>query len=368
MHVQRADLITGGDRLNVRAPAVLGNAFFSPLTDALFICGGFSLPLLLWVSLAPRVEDGDVSARLALFAFANFAHFAASTVRLYTKPGTVSSHPFVAWGLPVVFLAAVTAALCWPDGVGRNLTALYLSWSPYHYAAQAYGLALIYCHRSSIMLSTGEKRALWWICMLPFIRVMVNLEDNSITQTMGVWGLGWLLPDTLRHSEALSQTLKAAVAMLAPAALAAPLVFAVWRRTRLPALALLLVYFNALWLTAFSHLDAATLVSVGHSIQYLCIVTYAHTSECARRARPHERSPAYQAVSFYALSVVAGFFLFIVLPPTLGVMAGLVGVTVDFPHWALMVAVAINLHHFIVDGYIWRTESRGPASGTPVLA
>ena len=35
-----------------------------------------------------------------------------------------------------------------PERLGTQLHSLYLTWSPYHYAAQAYGLAVMYCYRS----------------------------------------------------------------------------------------------------------------------------------------------------------------------------------------------------------------------------
>ena len=43
--------------------------------------------------------------------------------------------------LPLVSIGVLTAAVLAPGTLGQNLQALYLTWSPYHYAAQAYGLA-----------------------------------------------------------------------------------------------------------------------------------------------------------------------------------------------------------------------------------
>ena len=38
---------------------------------------------------------------VALLVVFNYAHFASSTVRLYTKPGAAASHRFLAYGFPV---------------------------------------------------------------------------------------------------------------------------------------------------------------------------------------------------------------------------------------------------------------------------
>src|SRR5262249_32922511 len=78
----------------------------------------------------------------------NWAHFAASTVRLYTRPDAVKNWPVLTLAFPVIAVAVVTAALIVGEPFGRYLFALYLVWSPYHYSRQAYGLSVMYAYRS----------------------------------------------------------------------------------------------------------------------------------------------------------------------------------------------------------------------------
>ena len=296
---------------NASQPAKSGRdvSFFSPSLDALFLCGGFSLPLFALGATLFAPWKIDFTTRFVIFALANYAHFASSTVRFYTKPGTKTRHPFVAWGLPLVFLVAIVLSIYAPDAVGRNVTALFLSWSPYHYAAQAYGLSLLYCHRSGIGLTGREKQVLWWICMLPFIRAMLQPRDNSIVDVMGVSGVGWLFPAAFQ-TPLVAGFLDVVVTVLGPVVFVLPLAFAVVGRTRLPNLALLLVLCNALWMVAFSRFDAAMLATVGHSIQYLCIVAYVHGKDALAKAGPGRRplptiwrgstSYPWLAASFYS--------------------------------------------------------------------
>ena len=61
---------------------------------------------------------------------------------------------------------------------------------------------------------------------------------------------------------------------------------------------------------------------------------------------------------FYFVSVAAGVFLFLIVPVLIDLTATLGGVAVQASQVSLMVAIAINLHHFIVDGYIWRSAPR----------
>jgi hypothetical protein len=77
----------------------LGRCFVGPWFDALLIGGGLSLPVLalvLWgaevAALAPAAAwlEGITTPAALPYAvlLCSSTHFAASTVRLYTKPGT----------------------------------------------------------------------------------------------------------------------------------------------------------------------------------------------------------------------------------------------------------------------------------------
>lgn len=57
----------------------------------------------------------------------NSAHFAASTVRLYTKPNAHQTMPIVKMVLPMVALGLVTLCMFRADTLGSNLRALYFT-------------------------------------------------------------------------------------------------------------------------------------------------------------------------------------------------------------------------------------------------
>ena len=312
---------SGRIRSLVRAPfwvPAFGRVFFHPVVDLLFICGGFSLPLLLVMqsdTLAFELGRAEMVAVLVAF---NYAHFASSTVRLYTKPWAAASHRFLAYGFPLVALAVTFLAIGFPERIGQHFTALVLTWSPYHYAAQAYGLALMYSYRSGTRFSPVEKRWLFWICMLPFIRALINIDDASMAEMMGVKGVLWVLPESLlTDGSALAEGLRWMVAGMTPLVYILPIAFACFGRARLPVVALALVLVNALWLTAFSLFDAVVWATVAHSVQYLFIVSYAHSKDAAAASGGQgvERRPMLQ---FYLLSVMTGPVLFIALPMVVG--------------------------------------------------
>jgi hypothetical protein len=110
----------------------------------MFIAGGLSLVFGAVAYLGGRQFASDADLALVLL-FGNFAHFAASTVRLYTKPGAFKQ--LGAWltvWLPIVTLALFTGVLLFAGSLVRYIFAVFVVWSPYHYSAQTYGLSVMY--------------------------------------------------------------------------------------------------------------------------------------------------------------------------------------------------------------------------------
>jgi len=106
-------------------------------------------------------------------------------------------------------------------------------------------------------------------------------------------------------------------------------------------------------------------IASAHAIQYLWITTYYATNAQDRAAR----------VRFLSKAALAGFAIWTV--PVLVFAPGLLG---SLPHeagLALLVAAVVNLHHFVLDGVVWKLRDgrvsrvllRGSASeGVPAPA
>ncbi|HKC14142.1 MAG TPA: hypothetical protein VKI41_19105, partial [Vicinamibacteria bacterium] len=95
-------------------PFQWGRTFVHPLFDYLVIAGGLSLLVTAAVFWrGPGLDWGGSKAMFlaALVLVSNSAHFAASTVRLYTKPGAFRDLPFLTLGLPIVTVAALTLTI-----------------------------------------------------------------------------------------------------------------------------------------------------------------------------------------------------------------------------------------------------------------
>ncbi|MEM7411797.1 MAG: hypothetical protein AAF430_16320 [Myxococcota bacterium] len=327
----------------------LGRSFVHPAYDLLLIGGGASLIALiaLWASgVGVGADSGDAEtlSRLAVVLFlANSAHFASSTVRLYTKEASFSRHPLLTMGLPAVFVGILLLCLWQPELVGRHWQALYLTWSPYHYAAQAFGIASLYCTRAGQPLASNERRWLRIVCLLPFFYAFLGSP---------VTGLGWLLsPAWITSVPGLPQTLGWLQWVLAGASVGGPAVLYLWLQRRavgpMPLVSLLAVLSNGLWFVVFTYLEAFVWATVFHGLQYLALVLVFHVRERCPGPAPL-RAVAGQALGFYAACVVLAYLLFQVTPYA-GWALGF-----GWAESAILVVATINIHHFVVDAFIWR--------------
>lgn len=338
----------------VLTSSLLGKSFVHPVFDYLLIGGGLSLlvaALVAWTS--PVDSQGSVQylsmhARFAwipvVILLSNSTHFASSTVRLYSKPGTFQALPFLTMVFPLICLLVTTLCMVYPVDLGTNLQKLYLIWSPYHYAAQAYGLAVMYSYRSGCPLSLGDKRLLRWTSMFPFFLVCLGGEG---------FGLYALLPESWMAQPTVQGTMMFFKKWFFPLmifGLPIAVFVRIWvtKQKPLPLISLLVLMVNGCWWVIFTdYLQAFTLATIFHGIQYLAIVLIFHVRD--QKQRPTNRhGTLYHVLWFYGVSLVLGYGLFHCLPWAYR-LAGF-GVVESM----LLVAAAINIHHFIVDAYIWK--------------
>lgn len=338
-----------------------GRSFVHPLFDYLFIGGGLSLILTVFVLLNP--DRGNIVSEAALpffMLFSNSAHFAGSTVRLYTKPGTYQSLPFLTLAFPLVVMVLLAVGLCLAGSVGPHLQSLYLTWSPFHYAAQAYGLAVVYAYRSGCQLVALDKKLLWWASLLPFFQAFVGDQGS---------GLHWLLPESVLSNsqfDAANSFLVRALPYLGFTAVL--LLFVKVARSAsgpLPLISCLMLITNAAWWCLLPK-TAFVWATIFHGVQYLAIVTIFHVKD--QLARPeNRRGRLYHIAWFYLVSLLLGYGLFSCLP------WGFVAAGFGMIESIALVVAAINIHHFIVDAYIWRLK-KGDGnreivnSGVPAVA
>ena len=318
-----------------------GRPFVSAAFDYLLIGGGLSLVVLAAFWAAPEAATWAFLRQhvWTLVLFSNSAHFAGSTVRLYTKAGSFRDLPFVTMVLPLVMLLALAGGLLQP-ALGAGLVNVYLLWSPFHYAAQTYGLSVMYACRAGRAPTLTERRLLRASCLVPFLHTTLGGLGDFLVPS---WAAGSPVVQAVRQG---GQTPVAALAVALPLA---TFLYMLRRQRPMPAIVPLLVASNAAWLifAGYSGAFAVALVTVFHGLQYLAILCVFHAREQAQGAG--SARPAWHHVfRFYLLCLALGYLLFQALP------GGMEFLGATHAESVLLVVAVINLHHFLVDGFIWK--------------
>jgi hypothetical protein len=337
---------------------------FGPQVDLLFGCGGAYAALFLLMCVT-----GDWVSRALPFGllpllilFTGTPHYGATLLRVYERGEDRRAYRlFTVWATLAVY--AWFGVGVYAVAIGSWLVTLYLTWSPWHYTGQNYGIALMFLHRRGVRVAPTTKRWIYASFLLSYAMAFlgihaagqeaayapVSLVENSYEF------LRLDLPAIVAGPLLLGATLAYALANVAAAMLLRR--EGRWRDLA-PTLALMGT--QALWFSipvvsrGTGALDgwlpfdpdsseyAFLWVAIGHSVQYLWITTYyAMTSD-----RDEHRVP-YLAKTLMAGCAVWGVPLLLFGPDLLGVRAQDAGL-------GLLVASAVNVHHFILDGAIWK--------------
>ena len=324
--------------------------------------GGLSIAVYLACLLLRGVDGApaglDVMATLSLFVALNFPHFSATNWRLYRSWSNARQFPVTSLGLPVLFVALVAAGLSHPGFVAPALVGLYYLWSPFHYSGQALGITLLYGRRSGFEIGRAERLGLATFVYAAFVNSFAALDRSDADLSFyGIeyprFGLpAWIGPVTLALVAAGGAMFLGKVAQRALAA------------RRLPPLALLMpALAHLVWFVVAKRTNTPlflALVASFHSLQYLLVAWAVQIQE--RRAEtgapPTREFVLQQSLKWGAGNVGLGLLLFVALPWVLtrAVDTGLPTQVVFGIVWA-----ALNVHHFFVDGVIWKLRRPGVA-------
>jgi tetratricopeptide (TPR) repeat protein len=342
---------------------------FGPWPDLLFGCGLlYALAFGLFLVSGAEIRSGQPSLLFPLLIFGlSMPHYGATLLRVYERRRDRRAYAiFSVWAtltFAVLFLAALHRPL-----LATGLVTLYLTWSPWHYTGQNYGLAVMFLRRSGIALDPGTKRWIHLSFVLSFVLVFLEMHAASgtgsdlpagYTSDRGATfhALGIPIPWVLSVAPALAAAYLGALAVSALRL----------RRSgswRVLAPSLLLATSQLLWFSlpyglhllqirpGFDPLSWKfrshyfTWIAAAHALQYLWVTSYyARRSEGWRGQLP-----------YYAKTLAAGAapwtLPFVVFgPQALGPLSADAGL-------AMLVASVVNLHHFVLDGAIWKLKGR----------
>ena len=321
---------------------------YRPWLDLLVGCGGWSAPLLLLAFYsAQSFSRASVFVFYFLALLFNYPHFMAAVYRAYHTHSEFAKYRiFTVHVALLLVLAGVLAHLWYP--LLPWIFTLYICWSPWHYTGQNFGLLMMFARRAGISPTSAERRALRLAFLASYILLMLSfhtgasgdalvlslslpakftLPARAVLVVFFVAASGWALVSLARRG-----SLRAVVA---------PFTLAVTQFLwfLLPAL-IELTSGREIPQTRYS----SGILAVLHSTQYLWITSYYQAREARAAGDTHWK------FSRYLVTLVAGGIALFIPGPWIVSRV----FHADFAASFLTFTALVNIHHFILDGALWK--------------
>lgn len=352
------------------AAAPPGNRWlFGPVPDLLVGCGvAYMAFFVALVFAGPQLRAWLPIGLLPLVSvFFGTPHYGATLLRVYEKRSERRAYAiFTVW--ISLALAALYVGGLYSAALGSFLLSLYLTWSPWHYTGQNYGVSLLFLRRRGIEVTASTKRWFHASFVLSYGLTFLAIHGASYTAdyapvdyegsvyrflrfgipspfwiwAWGVLGAGYVVSTAMAVRDLLRRAPRAAD--LLPTGLLV-LTQALW--FMLPPLGRELGLLSGV--DPFRPDNASFLfiwVAAGHAAQYLWITTF----YAGPRGGPAR-------AGYYARCLFAGSAIWS-LPALLYVWSGWEGSSFGGiargEDAGVLVAAVVNLHHFVIDGAIWK--------------
>jgi tetratricopeptide (TPR) repeat protein len=329
---------------------------YRPWLDLLIGCGGWSAPLLavaLW--LTPSHTHAWAVAFYFLAMLFNYPHFMATVYRAYRTREDFERYKY--FTLHFTFLLVLTGALLHARSQFLPwVFTLYICWSPWHYTGQNYGLLLMFVRRGGNVMTTAERRWLRAAFVASFLMLLASFQTGVSSDHL-ILSLG--LPAVLT----LPLRLALGLAFLSFTVLAFRRLLAE-KGFRPMAAPLTLAFTQFLWFVLPTLLElhadyqipqtrySSGILAVLHSTQYIWITSYYQQRQERTLGKSGWR------MSAYLLTLFAGGIALFVPGPWLVSYAFHFDFTTSF----LIFLSVINIHHFLLDGALWKLRDSRIAS------
>ena len=321
---------------------------YTPTLDLLIGCGGWSAPLLLLTAFTATSKSAQWSFAFYLLALLfNYPHFMATAYRTYRSYDELTRYRFYTIHVAMLLAAAGLIAHVWYPLLPWIFT-LYICWSPWHYTGQNFGLAMMFARRAALSPTENERRALHLSFIASYVMLMLGFHtgpsSDPLVISMGIPSVV-TLPVRVTLAVFFVGTTGWAIGSLGRRG--------GWRAV-LPTATLVSTQF--LWFLVPVIIEvlggkevpqtrySSGILAVLHSAQYLWITSY------------YQRKEAYAAgnrswsFSRYLLVLIAGGIALFVPGPW--IVSRLFHA--DFGTSFLTFTALVNLHHFVLDGAIWK--------------
>jgi tetratricopeptide (TPR) repeat protein len=347
---------------------------FGPLPDLALGCGLAYAALFAFFALGGPELIARQPVVIAPFValLLSGPHYGATLLRVYERRADRRSYAvFSVWAtLAVAILFAISVH---DLAIGAWLFTIYITWSPWHYTGQNYGLCVMFLRRRGIEVTPLAKRLLHASFVSSFAITCLVLHGSTEASGYLPNPVSYAEPIVALRSLQIPHPITTLLLVLATGVYGITGVGALallgragaWRQMG-PAIALIAT--QALWFslpfsvtfwkfhTGIAPLDVSVSsryvlwIAVGHASQYLWITTY-----YARASEGWNGYGRYLAKAFAAGAAIWTLPAILFAPDVLGDPEYAGGL-------ALLIASAVNIHHFILDGAIWKLRDSRVAS------
>lgn len=313
--------------------------------DMTFVVGIAALALISGVAVVIE-PDLFLPILIADLWFLGYHHVIATYTRLCFDAESFRSHRFLLLWLPLI-VVAVTFAVAFGVGLWTVAT-VYLYWQWFHYSRQSWGVSQIYRRKSDGLVTEGENFSkiafyllpLWGILyrshqapesflglelkVIPVPEIAVNIAAAAALLTLGWWTAGRLVA---------------------------------WWHGRLPvAHTLYMVTHFAIFFTAYILIEDINygwlVINIWHNAQYIAIVWMFNNNRFKAGIDPKAKF-----LSKISQDNKMWLYLLICLGLSMVVYVALNSILVALVA-PVLVYQAINFHHYIVDGVIWKIRRK----------
>jgi tetratricopeptide (TPR) repeat protein len=321
---------------------------YNPWLDLIVGCGAWTAPLLLLAYFTANTSTRAWAlAFYGLALFFNYPHYMATLYRAYHREEDFQKYRIFTVHITALIALTVVLSHFWLRALPFIFT-VYLTGSPWHYSGQNYGLFMMFARRAGAKPSETERRALYLAFLVSYLILFTGFHTGLSSDLLFI-SLG--IPETI---SGVARTVLAIVFVGLSGFGLLRLRRQVGWRAMLPSLMLFSTQF--FWFLLPAALSAVKgpnipqsrystgVLAVMHSAQYLWI-----TSFYAQREARAENAARVRPFAYFAVLVAGGIALFI---PGPWVASRLFHY--DFTTSFLIFTALVNIHHFILDGAIWK--------------
>lgn len=325
--------------------------------------------ILVWGCALVAIFSGlAVSADPMLFGPILFAdiwllgsqHVIATYTRLCCDKQSYQENKFLVLGLPWIVFGALALAFLLSKGTAI-VTTIYLYWQWFHYTRQSYGVHRIYARKGTPLGSLDDKLTAWVLYAVPLWGILSRSHHKMLFPdekflSSDYWGIPvpeWTVTASALAAVALGLTwLIRQVGLFVEGKLSIPH-------------ASYVISHCAVFIVGYNYIADITygwlVLNVWHNAQYILIVWMYNNNRFKKGI-----DPAAKLLSYISQRKFIWLYFTVCLAAT-GIFYGSLYALKSYillpfipagASWAVVTYQAVNFHHYLVDGIIWKVRKQ----------